>query len=79
MYNAVNGASTAWWEDEISGCPSSLEEFVVALLKSGFRPENCPILLSKLYEVLKRCLKSQIDRYRIPVEKSCEAFIIPGE
>lgn len=76
---AINDTSTAWWEDEISGCPSSLEEFVLVLLKSGFRPDSCPVLALKLNEVLKKCLKSQIDRYRIPVAKSCEAFIIPGE
>lgn len=76
---AVNDNSTAWWGDETSGCPSSLEETVMVLLDSGFSPWKCPVLATKLHEILKRALKSRVDRYKIVVEKSCEGFVIPGD
>lgn len=42
------------WTDEISGCPSSLEETVMVLLDSGFEPQSCAILAMKLKEVFKK-------------------------
>jgi RNA-dependent RNA polymerase len=46
--------SKAWWPDEFSGCPSSLEETAMVLLDSGFQPQSCGILAMKLKEVFKK-------------------------
>ena len=50
----TQASSKAWWADEISGCPSTLEETVMVLLDAGFEPQACPILAMKLKEVFKR-------------------------
>ncbi|TFY73397.1 hypothetical protein EWM64_g10615, partial [Hericium alpestre] len=52
----VNGSSSAWWEDEVSGCPSTLEETVLVFLDSGFRPDKNPILAEKLRAVVKKAI-----------------------
>ncbi|TFK75828.1 hypothetical protein BDN72DRAFT_831274 [Pluteus cervinus] len=69
--------STAWWADEISGSPSTLEETVLNLLVSGFTPSTCPILAAKLHEVIKSHLSSQILHLHIEVEMAATAFLIP--
>nr|GAT59926.1 predicted protein [Mycena chlorophos] len=72
-------SSIAWWVDEISGCPSSLEETVLALLDPGFRPETCSVLRAKLEKVVDSCLNRYVESYRIdlPVGKAATAFIVP--
>jgi RNA-dependent RNA polymerase len=76
--NAAIQRSKAWWTDEISGCPSSLEETVMVLLDSGFTPQNCAVLRKKLEAVVKKTITSYVLRYRIDVPMSCTAFLIPG-
>ena len=76
---AIQEKSTAWWSDQISGCPSSLEETVMVLLDSGFTPRDCPVLAEKLKHVLLRAIGTYVSRYKIGVPMSCTAFIIPGE
>lgn len=76
--HAVHQRSTAWWADQISGCPSSLEETVMVLLDSGFTPKDCPVLAAKLQQVVKTAIKRYVIRYKINVPMSCEAFIVPG-
>ena len=71
--------SSAWWVDEISGCPSSLEETVMYLIDSGFTPQNCPVLRSKLEKAVKGYVKNYIKGYRIDVPMSASAYIIPGK
>lgn len=71
--------SSAWWRDEISGCPSSLEETVMCLIDSGFTPQNCPILRTKLERVIKTHVRSHIKMYRIDVPMSASGFLIPGK
>lgn len=70
--------SSAWWKDEISGCPSSLEETVVDLLSAGFTPKNSPVCAAKLNEVFKTCLKRYKERFRITIPGSAMGFIVPG-
>ncbi|KAI0264673.1 RNA dependent RNA polymerase-domain-containing protein [Gloeopeniophorella convolvens] len=69
--------STAWWADEISGCPSSLEETVMTLLDSNFHPMSNTILAERLKIVIKKAVKSHISKYRILIPMSCSAFIVP--
>jgi len=70
--------STAWWGDDISGCPSSLEETVMAFLDTGFSPTSNSILAEKLHLVAKKAVKSSISKYRVTIPMSCSAFIVPG-
>lgn len=70
--------STPWWGDEISGCPSSLEETVLAFLDSGFHPSTNSILAARLHEVAKTAVKSSIIKSRVKVPMSCRALIVPG-
>lgn len=70
--------STAWWGDDISGCPSSLEETVMAFLDTGFHPMSNSILAEKLYIIAKKAIKSSISKSRVTIPMSCSAFIIPG-
>lgn len=70
--------STAWWGDEISGCPSSLAETVMYLLDSGFTPSNCAVLREKLGFVIKSTINNYVLRYRLDVPMSCSAWLIPG-
>lgn len=71
--------SSAWWEDEISGCPSSLEETIMRLIDSGFTPQNLPVLRSKLEKAVKGYVKNYIKSYRIDVPMSASAYLIPGK
>ena len=71
--------SSAWWADEVSGCPSSLEETVMCLLESGFKPNELPMLADKLGRVLAKAIQTYVIRYKIDVPKSCHAFVIPGK
>ena len=71
--------SAAWWPDQSSGCPSSLEETVMYLLDSGFMPQRCPILREKLKNVVKTKIRNKIEKMRIVINHSATAFVIPGK
>ncbi|KAI0372068.1 hypothetical protein BV20DRAFT_1065820 [Pilatotrama ljubarskyi] len=74
---ALREQSSAWWEDPISGLPSSLEETCLTLLESGFIPKTCPVLRAKLREVAKRVVTTFETRCKFSVPMSCSAFIVP--
>lgn len=74
---ALDQRSSAWWADQISGCPSSLEETVMVLLDSGFTPQECPILREKLKQVVTTKIKTRTQNYRYDIELSAGAFVIP--
>ncbi|KAF8520442.1 RNA dependent RNA polymerase-domain-containing protein, partial [Hysterangium stoloniferum] len=74
---SFRAGSKAWWADEISGCPSTLEEAVLVLLDAGFQPHSCALLAAKLKEVFKKALKRYIEKYKITVPRSAEAWIVP--
>ncbi|KIJ68575.1 hypothetical protein HYDPIDRAFT_106781 [Hydnomerulius pinastri MD-312] len=69
--------SSAWWGDETSGCPSSLEETILVLLDAGFTPQGCPLLAEKLKSVIKTQVEKYVHRYRLEVSMSCIAWIVP--
>ncbi|KAK0490935.1 RNA dependent RNA polymerase-domain-containing protein [Armillaria novae-zelandiae] len=71
--------STAWWNDEVSGCPSVLEETVMYLLDAGFTPKNCAVLKDKLHKIIKSAIDNYVRSYRIDVPMSVTAFIVPDE
>jgi RNA-dependent RNA polymerase len=75
---AIDERSTAWWADQISGCPSSLEETVMVLLDAGFTPQTCPILREKLQIVVTSKVKTRAQNFRYDVLQSASAFVVPG-
>lgn len=76
--DALQGRSSAWWMDGVSGCPSVLEETVMGLLDSGFTPQGCPVLREKLHAVVKAAIKHYTRTYRLVVPMSVTAFLVPG-
>ncbi|KAH7912600.1 RNA dependent RNA polymerase-domain-containing protein [Hygrophoropsis aurantiaca] len=69
--------STAWWGDEISGCPSSLEETVMAFLDAGFSPQSCPVLADKIRHIIRTSAENYVQRHRLQVPMSLVAWIVP--
>ncbi|KAF9268058.1 hypothetical protein L218DRAFT_892734 [Marasmius fiardii PR-910] len=69
--------SVAWWVDEISGQPSSLEETVMSLLDSGFTPFDCSVLRDKLSIIARSQIRSYGLQYKIEVPMSVTTFIQP--
>lgn len=77
-YDIGQGRSKAWWADQISGCPSSLEETVLVLLDAGFRPQDSPIVREKLKQVVKGVVNNRTCKYRYELAQSAIAFVVPG-
>ena len=75
---ALKVRSSAWWWDEVSGSPSSLEETVLVLLDAGFVPQTCSVLREKLEKVVESTIKTYQRKVRVEVPMSCTAFIVPG-
>ena len=71
--------SSAWWVDETSGCPSSLEETIMYMIDSGFSPLTSPLLRDKLDKFIRSRVKNYVKSYRIDVPMSASAFLVPGE
>ncbi|KAJ4498650.1 RNA dependent RNA polymerase-domain-containing protein [Lentinula lateritia] len=70
-------SSTAWWNDEVSGQPSSLEETVMRLIDGGFTPQACPVMRDKLKRILISQINNHVTNFRIEVPMSFTAFILP--
>ena len=71
--------SSAWWGDEVSGCPSSLEECIMYMLDSNITPQDCPILRKKIQLFVESRVEQYIKNYKIEVPMSASAFLVPGE
>jgi hypothetical protein len=71
--------SAEWWPDDVSGCPSSLEETIMAFLDSGFHPSNCTILREKIFSVVQKTITRVIENFSINISYSASAWIVPGE
>ncbi|KAG6806732.1 hypothetical protein H0H93_002530, partial [Arthromyces matolae] len=76
-YDIGQDRSKAWWADQISGCPSSLEETVLVLLDAGFRPQDSSILRDKLKQVVKTAVKTRTAKYKYDLAQSASAFVVP--
>ena len=75
---AASEQSSAWWPDPVGGSPSSLAETAMQLLDSGFTPDTCAVLRSKMKAIAEKVLKPCITKYRLAVKMSCSAFVIVG-
>ncbi|KDQ17270.1 hypothetical protein BOTBODRAFT_156039 [Botryobasidium botryosum FD-172 SS1] len=73
----ITEQSAAWFPDEISGLPSTLEESVLVLLTAGFNPGSCPMLLEKLKQVIITHLNTIVKRCHFALENSLDAFVVP--
>ncbi|KAH7928507.1 hypothetical protein BV22DRAFT_1082792 [Leucogyrophana mollusca] len=69
--------SAAWWGDEVSGCPSSLEETVMVFLDAGFGPRTNPVLADKIRNIIRTSAENYVQRYRLEVPMSLIAWIVP--
>jgi RNA-dependent RNA polymerase len=76
--NPLLERSSAWWTDQISGCPSMLEETVMVLLDAGFKPQDCAVLRDKLHKIVDTSIHNYVKRYRMEVPMSCVAWLVPG-
>ncbi|KZV76675.1 hypothetical protein PENSPDRAFT_569324 [Peniophora sp. CONT] len=71
--------SLAWWPDDVSGMPSTLEETILVMLQAGFRPDENAVLAHKLKQFLISLLKamSRSLKVRLLVSMSASAWIVP--
>ncbi|MBW0462783.1 hypothetical protein O181_002498, partial [Austropuccinia psidii MF-1] len=60
-----------------SGLPFSNNEKILALLRTGFLPLDCPYLAHKMISIIKLQLKLQIKKFHIICSQSASAMIIP--
>lgn len=74
----LNEQSSAWWTDQISGCPSTLEETVMILLDSGFTPQTSPVLRAKLRQVVKTKIETRTGRLRLDLPYSASGLAVIG-
>lgn len=64
---------------KFSGQPVTLHETVLELLQSGFHPLKLDLLFQKLESIITLVLDDYVEKFHIPVQESCEAYIIPGK
>ncbi|KAG8910659.1 hypothetical protein FRC01_006208, partial [Tulasnella sp. 417] len=69
--------SSAWWPDDVSGCPSSLAETCLVNLQAGFRPESLPYLRQKLRILLDDMLSRYVDKFKITVPYALTGTLVP--
>ncbi|KAF9076729.1 RNA dependent RNA polymerase-domain-containing protein [Rhodocollybia butyracea] len=69
--------STAWWGDEVSGQPSSLEETVMRFIDAGFKPDECAVMGKKLKKIIYSQIDQHAKNFRIEVPMSFTGFILP--
>ncbi|WVQ64983.1 uncharacterized protein L199_003153 [Kwoniella botswanensis] len=63
--------------DPISGQPNSLCEALMEAVVSGFNPATSPYAASKLHHVMETLSKKIVRGFKIPVQQSLTAFIVP--
>lgn len=72
--------SVAWFEDPISGQPSSIEETIMAAISSGMRLEETPVIRDKLWKCVKGYLDQALRDLKMAIEvpMSATALVVPG-
>ena len=58
--------------------PFGLQEFVLELIQAGFKPTELTVLRDKIRFVVQQTIDSAIEKYRIPLQESISAFVVPG-
>jgi hypothetical protein len=60
--------------------PPDVFRYVMKMIVAGFEPAACPVLFSKIKNVITTALKRQLLEYHIPLEEdSAEAMGVPGK
>lgn len=58
--------------------PHTLYESTVELIQAGFHPAKNKQLHDKMRYIINQAIESSVSKYRIPIEESLGAFIVPG-
>ena len=70
-------------EDEVPSLDSnnsdrSLYGTVLELIQAGFSPKTSPFLHEKMRHVVRMAMSRHLQKYRLEVRQSAQAFIVPG-
>ncbi|KAI6119808.1 RNA-dependent RNA polymerase, partial [Pisolithus croceorrhizus] len=68
--------STAWWADELSGCPSSICETILVMLDAGFTPQDCPFLADKMKNFARSSVKAYLKHPRLCYAAGSSKYLI---
>ncbi|KAF4611719.1 hypothetical protein D9613_004267 [Agrocybe pediades] len=60
-----------------SSAPLSLNEFALEMIQAGFHPASNYLLHEKLFYIVQNTIKSSVEKYRIPIEESFGAYVVP--
>jgi RNA dependent RNA polymerase len=63
--------------NHLSG-PLSLHETTVELIQAGFHPAHSQLLFDKIKNVIEKVIKGSVEKCRIPISESFDAYVVPG-
>ncbi len=55
-----------------------MQEVALELIQAGFTPTDLGVLRDKIRYVVHGVIESAIEKYRIPLQESISAFVVPG-
>lgn len=58
--------------------PHSIHESLIEMIQAGFSPAGCHQVQTKLKQVIKNVVDSAVEKYRIPLDGSIAAWLVPG-
>ncbi|KAF9254988.1 hypothetical protein L218DRAFT_1009050 [Marasmius fiardii PR-910] len=67
----------SWCPDPSSGCPTSISETIVEMLSSGFNPQGCAFLRTKIFDLLKSLIRRKCSKHNWEIEQSAISFAVP--
>ncbi|KXN93164.1 hypothetical protein AN958_00088 [Leucoagaricus sp. SymC.cos] len=70
--------STDTGRNEYSGAPLGLYESALELVQSGFHPSTSKNLREKIKCIIEQAIKTYVEKYRVPLRESLDAFVVPG-
>lgn len=56
-----------------------MQEVALELIQAGFTPTDLGVLRDKIRYVVHGVIESAIEKYRIPLQESISAFVVPGK
>ncbi|KAK7063554.1 RNA-dependent RNA polymerase [Favolaschia claudopus] len=77
MVDFENEDTTHTGRNSWSGEPLALSEATMDLLQAGFDPLKLPVLSGKLHHVIKATMETFLSKYKIPLDTSFEAYMVP--
>lgn len=58
--------------------PLSLHETTIELIQAGFHPADSQLLFDKIKNVIEKVIKVSVEKCRIPISESLDAYVVPG-